>query len=101
MVLSGTVTSSVANEEIVRAATAPQEPSHLFGMMFAGFNEPFEAATGFEWLSPDSAEVPKYVDDPLSGMPLTNAALANYLPGPGQATGDEIRAACRTRRRCC
>jgi alpha-beta hydrolase superfamily lysophospholipase len=52
------------------AAKRPERPSTVFGMMFLGFNAPFEPIkTGFEWLSCDEAEVQKYVDDPWCGFP--------------------------------
>lgn len=57
------------------------QPSEVFGAMFAGFNEPFASddATGFEWLSRDAAEVQKYVDDPWCGFPLSNGYVADML----------------------
>ncbi|MBD5605950.1 MAG: alpha/beta hydrolase [Candidatus Eremiobacteraeota bacterium] len=98
-ILSGTVGKigdpglvTLANEA---AKGEPNAPSALFGGMFASFNAPFEGttATGFEWLSRDEAEVRKYVDDPMSGNPLTNATLADFLPGWMEASSDETRAA--------
>ena len=96
-ILSGTPTSFLGHDDLIAAATAagqsaPQEPSAMFGAMFAGFNAPFEQVTGFEWLSRDAAEVGRYVDDPLSGNPLTNATLADFLPGWALASSEETRA---------
>jgi alpha-beta hydrolase superfamily lysophospholipase len=46
--------------------------------VFGQFNVPFEPAqTPFDWLSRDSAEVAKYVADPLCGFVLTAGSLAD------------------------
>jgi alpha-beta hydrolase superfamily lysophospholipase len=70
---------------LLEAAAADQAdvPSEIFAAMFAGFNAPFdrEAATGFEWLSRDPAEVQKYVDDPWCGAPLSNGFVLDMLRG--------------------
>lgn len=90
-VLSGALSGLPGLEAIVGIASAAAEgegadrPSDLFVQMFAGFNAPFEQRTGFEWLSRDAAEVQKYVDDPLCGFPFTNATLADFLRGWGEA----------------
>jgi len=68
-------------EQLVQTQGADQ-PSALFGQMFAGFNEPFEPAkTGFEWLSRDIDEVQKYVVDPWCGFPFTNGMTYEFLKG--------------------
>lgn len=62
-------------------------PSMEFAMLFANFNDPFvdpaagEAASGFEWLSRDPAEVQRYVDDPWCGNPLTNGFVDDLAVG--------------------
>jgi alpha-beta hydrolase superfamily lysophospholipase len=43
------------------------------------FNKPFGGPTGFEWLSRDSSEVKKYVDDPLCGFAFTTSWRATSL----------------------
>jgi alpha-beta hydrolase superfamily lysophospholipase len=98
-VLIGVVVSFAERADLlaaVQAAVTPEnrdEPSATFGAMFADFNAPFEpVVTGFEWLSRDAAEVRKYVDDPLSGNPLTNATLAEFFPGWMQAGSAETSA---------
>ena len=95
-ILSGTPLK-LADPQLIAAARAaaenePEQPATLFVSMFSGFNAPFEAVTGFEWLSRDTDEVRKYVDDPMSGNPLTNATLADFLPGWAQASSAENRA---------
>ncbi len=73
------------------------QPSEVFGAMFAGFNEPFHAdgATGFEWLSRDEAEVQKYVADPWCGFPLSNGYVADMLGGTAAMWTDEAESAIR------
>ena len=98
VVLSGTPLSFAGSDDLIAQAkqavreAGPNELSQLFVTMFVGFNEPFEPkVTGFEWLSRDAAEVQKYVDDPLSGNPLTNATLADFLPGWAEASSPQTR----------
>lgn len=101
VVLSGTTGSLGDNlpELIAAVEQAIQQegrdaPSVAFGMMFAGFNAPFQPVkTGFEWLSRDEAEVQKYVDDPWCGFLFSNALAADMLKG-----GRELwSAACEAR----
>jgi alpha-beta hydrolase superfamily lysophospholipase len=57
-------------------------PSMVIAGMFGAFNEPFEGDTGFEWLSRDTAEVQKYVDDPWCGtFPLSNEFVRDFFNG--------------------
>jgi alpha-beta hydrolase superfamily lysophospholipase len=64
------------------AQTDPDEPSTLFGQIFASFNAPFAPGkTGFEWLSRDESEVQKYVTDPLCGFMPSNGLAYEFLKG--------------------
>ncbi len=89
VILSGSVGSLGDNvdqtlaiaEHLVQTQGADQ-PSDLFGQMFAGFNTPFEPGkTGFEWLSRDVDEVQKYVVDPWCGFAFTNGMTLEFLKG--------------------
>jgi len=89
VVLSGTTGASVVDDATLQmivdfgAGEAADQPSELFGAMFAGFNAPFDGpdASGFEWLSRDEGEVAKYVEDPDCGEPLSNGFVADMLSG--------------------
>jgi alpha-beta hydrolase superfamily lysophospholipase len=68
--------------EAAAQGTAANQPSAIFGQMFAGFNQPFAPGrTGFEWLSCDETEVQKYVDDPRCGFPFSNQLTYDFLKG--------------------
>lgn len=80
--LGDNVDQTVALAEQMVQAQGADQPSALFGQMFAGFNEPFQPAkTGFEWLSRDIDEVQKYVVDPWCGFPFTNGMTLEFLKG--------------------
>jgi len=92
VVLSGTtgtlgdIDGPIALLEGAVQSGAGDQPSELFGAMFAAFNQPFAPAkTGFEWLSRDEAEVQKYADDPWCGFPFTNRLVLDMFRG-GKAT---------------
>ncbi len=55
--------------------------------IFADSNKPFDApgATGFEWLSRDSDQVQKYVDDDLCGFVLRAGGLCDLFAGAREA----------------
>jgi alpha-beta hydrolase superfamily lysophospholipase len=57
--------------------------SHLLQSLFFGaFNKPFEPArTAFDWLSRDTAEVDKYVADPLCGFDSQVQLFIDILEG--------------------
>ena len=63
------------------------ESELLQNLLFAKANKAFddEAATGFEWLSRDSAEVQKYVDDPQCGGVLRAGSLVLLSNGAREA----------------
>ena len=98
VVLSGTLESVAGLDGILALAESAarsnaEQPSDLFGAMFAGFNAEFAPArTGFEWLSRDEREVQKYVDDPLCGFAFSNRMLADFLAGWAQAWEPEHEA---------
>jgi alpha-beta hydrolase superfamily lysophospholipase len=74
-------------------ADGPDAPSAVFGAMFATFNDPYEGDTGFEWLSRDTVEVQKYVDDPWCGtFPLSNQFVSDFFDGMEQAWRSENEA---------
>jgi len=88
VVLSGSSHGLEGSDELIPMLDAIAEadadsPSDLYAAMFAGFNEPFtsDEATGFEWLSCDTDEVRKYVDDPWCGAPLSNGFVADMIRG--------------------
>ena len=57
-------------------------PSMVIIEMFGAFNEPFAGDTGFEWLSRDTEEVQKYVNDPWCGtFPLSNEFVRDFFDG--------------------
>ena len=82
-VLSGTY-ASVSGLPVLSAlagvlarAGGARNPSPLLKKAFADFNKPFAGETGFEWLSRDTNEVRKYVDDPRCGFPVSNGFVAD------------------------
>jgi alpha-beta hydrolase superfamily lysophospholipase len=68
---------AVAEVERRRLGARGQSPV-LQKLVFGRFNTAFEpAATAFDWLSRDPAEVAKYVADPLCGFVLTAGGFAD------------------------
>ena len=45
--------------------------------------------TNFDWLSRDTAEVRKYVDDPLCGFPLSSQSWFDFLHGKSELGSEE------------
>jgi alpha-beta hydrolase superfamily lysophospholipase len=62
-----------------------KESALLSSLIFGSANKPFEAdnpaASGFEWLSRDAAEVQKYIDDDLCGFVPFPASLGEIFAG--------------------
>ncbi len=100
LILSGTFGAAPGLALAIAAASAlafgpgARKPSPLLKQRFADFNRPFaaaaetgaadgNAATGFEWLSRDAAEVRKYVDDPWCGFAFSNRLTLDMLRGYG------------------
>jgi alpha-beta hydrolase superfamily lysophospholipase len=56
-------------------------------LLFGNSNKPFDGpeATGYEWLSRDTAQVRAYVDDPLCGFVLRNGSLCELFAGAREA----------------
>jgi alpha-beta hydrolase superfamily lysophospholipase len=60
-------------------------------MLFDDFNKPFKPArTEFDWLSRDSAEVDKYIADPLCGFPFTVQLAIDLLDALGPIAGAQM-----------
>jgi alpha-beta hydrolase superfamily lysophospholipase len=59
----------------------PLGDSAVWAGLFKDFNKPFGGPTGFEWLSRDSSEVKKYVDDPLCGFAFSNELARDIFVG--------------------
>jgi alpha-beta hydrolase superfamily lysophospholipase len=55
--------------------------SAVWSGLFKDFNKPFNGPTGFEWLSRDTAEVQKYVNDPLCGFAFSNELARDIFVG--------------------
>lgn len=57
----------------------PLGDSAVWAGLFKDFNKPFGGPTGFEWLSRDSSEMKKYVDDLLCGFAFSNELMRDFL----------------------
>jgi alpha-beta hydrolase superfamily lysophospholipase len=64
VVLTGSTALDLLAQGLAAAGDGPVE--------LTAFNAAFENRTGYEWLSRDTAEVDKYVADPLSGFDLAD-----------------------------
>lgn len=55
-------------------------PSALLQKLsFGNFNDRFEGRTDSDWLSRDNAEVDKYIEDPLCGVPISTSSWVDML----------------------
>jgi alpha-beta hydrolase superfamily lysophospholipase len=96
-ILSGTFYGPALPDEVLKAAddaarSAPLEPSQVFAGLFTGYNKPFSANPGFEWLSRDPTEVAKYVHDPLCGKPFGNELTRDFFRGLSHMRAPEVEA---------
>lgn len=64
----------------------------LNAMSFGDFNKPFKPnRTEFDWISRDTAEVDKYINDPLCGFIVTTQLWIDLLQGLGVMALPETR----------
>lgn len=86
--VAAAVLSGSAAFDLVAASIDPTVELDL-----TAFNAPFEARTGYEWLSRDTQEVDDYVADPLCGFGLDiEAATSMVAAGPRLADPSTVRA---------
>ena len=86
LILSGTSYRPSVPQQLIdqlndAARKEPLGDSAVWAGVFKDYNKPFGGPTGFEWLSRDSSEVKKYVDDPLSGFAFTNELARDIFVG--------------------
>ena len=98
VVLSGTDGPPDAAEGFLRALSVGQlrilggrSPGRWIDRQITRtFNRRFEPrATDFDWLSRDTVEVRKYVDDPLCGFPLSSQSWFDFLHGKSDLGSEE------------
>ena len=104
LVLSGTpgvaaplqmfISHTVARFERWRLGESAESPL-MQRLLFGDANKEFEGRTGFEWLSRDSIEVKRYVDDPLCGFVLRAGSLCDLFAAARGAARPEAFAAIR------
>jgi len=64
----------------------------LNNMSFGDFNKPFQPnRTEFDWISRDSAEVDKYISDPLCGFMVSTQLWIDVLDGLGHIAQEKTR----------
>jgi len=77
---------TIARFERWRHGAAGESPL-LQKMIFGDANKSFDGpdATGFEWLTRDTEQMQRYVDDPLCGFVLRSGSLADLFAGAREA----------------
>jgi alpha-beta hydrolase superfamily lysophospholipase len=75
---------------ITSKSTGRNKPSPMLDKLgFDSLNKRFEPArTPFDWLSRDTAEVDRYIEDPLCGGPYTAGLWVDFLGGLLRVTSD-------------
>jgi alpha-beta hydrolase superfamily lysophospholipase len=86
LVLSGTSYRPSVPQQLIDVLNdavrkEPLGDSAVWAGLFKDYNKPFGGPTGFEWLSRDSSEVKKYVDDPLCGFAFSNELARDVFVG--------------------
>ena len=98
VVLSGTDGAPDLGEGFLRAVSigqrrilGPRNPGRWIDRQITRtFNHRFEPRkTNFDWLSRDTEEVRKYVDDPLCGFPLSSQSWFDFLHGKSELGSEE------------
>lgn len=81
MGMLGPVGASLASLEIIQRGKRAKSVL-LHKMNFGAHNKPFKPArTDFDWLSRDTAEVDKYIEDPYCGTVFTTSFYRDLLSG--------------------
>ena len=97
LVLSGTSYRPSVPQQLIdllndAVRKEPLGDSAVWAGVFRDYNKPFGGPTGFEWLSRDSSEVKKYVDDPLCGFAFSNELVRDIFVGFSRMRDPELEA---------